>query len=187
MRRLTSKDMSKKKKIQVVEESAAPDFHAISLKKPLSDNAPATRRNANNQTAAPIFSHPSSIVAPPSPVLGVSSNLSRSAEAELVLLERFRSDIQKRMSSIVYNNNSFQNNVFQNNKMDAAANLSATNMMAIQNLGRMFNPKPAPTANDTALLLKRQMLASLLGQTDISKLLSLAVAGNNSNNNRCAW
>jgi hypothetical protein len=182
MRRLTSNDMSKKKKIQ---DEAAPNFHIISIKNPLvTANASSTRHNnSNNQTtAAPIFSHRPSIgVVPPSPVNG--SNLSTSAEAELVLLERFRCDIQKRMSSIVSNNNqnanntnSFQNNTTfhnNNNRLDKAANLSATMMGQ-----RMFAPaKHTASAND-ATFLKRQMLASLLAQTDMSKLLSLAVAAN---------
>lgn len=172
MRRLTSKDMSKKKKIQ---EEVAPDFHIISIKNPLSENASATRRNShNNQTAAPIFSHAPSVVVSPSPVFGGSSNPASSTEAELAFLAgRFRSDIQKSMGSLMFpsnntnnhslQNNAFQNNAFQSNKLDMVA------------LRQMFAPKP--TANDAALL-KRQMLASLLAQTDMGKLLSLAVANN---------
>jgi hypothetical protein len=178
MHRLTSKDRSKKK---IQDESSAPDFYAISLENPLPENPPATRRNSNNQMVAPIFSQPSSIVAPASPVLlGGRSNLSSSADAErAVLLECFRSDIRTRMSSIVSNNNNsfHQNNNFQNNTPTTAGNLSAS-MFAMQNLGQMFNP--TPTATDAALL-EHQMIASLLAQTDISKLLSLAVAGNANN------
>jgi hypothetical protein len=55
-----------------------------------------------------------------------------------------------------------------------AGNVSAS-MMGMQNLGQMFNPKP--TVNDAALL-KPQMMASFLALTDISNLVSLAVASN---------
>jgi hypothetical protein len=160
MRRLTSKDMGNKKKIQ---HDSPPDFRVISLKTPLSENgAPAStiRRNSNNQTAASVVSKRSFIVAPHPPVPVGSSNLSGRAEAELVLLERFRSDIQKRMRSIVSNNNknSFQNTAFQI-KRNAAANLSAT-MMAMQNMGQMrFNPRL--NAIDAALMRRQRMVSRL--------------------------
>jgi hypothetical protein len=160
MRRLTSKDMGNKKKIQ---HDSPPDFRVISLKTPLSENgAPAStiRRNSNNQTAASVVSKRSFIVTPHLPVPVGSSNLSGRAEAELVLLERFRSDIQKRMRSIVSNNNknSFQNTAFQI-KRNAAANLSAT-MMAMQNMGQMrFNPRR--NAIDAALMRRQRMVSRL--------------------------
>jgi hypothetical protein len=161
MRRLTSKDMGNKKKIQ---HDSPPDFRVISLKTPLSENgAPAStiRRNSNIQTAASVVSKRSFVVAPHPPVAVGSSNLSGRAEAELVLLERFRSDIQKRMRSIVSNNNnknSFQNTAFQI-KRNAAANLSAT-MMAMQNMGQMrFNPRL--NAIDAALMRRQRMVSRL--------------------------
>jgi hypothetical protein len=148
MRRLTSKDMGNKKKIQ---HDSPPDFRVISLKTPLSENgAPAStiRRNSNIQTAASVVSKRSFIVTPHPPV-------------PVVLLERFRSDIQKRMRSIVSTNNnknSFQNTAFQI-KRNAAANLSAT-MMAMQNMGQMrFNPRL--NAIDAALMRRQRMVSRL--------------------------
>lgn len=85
MRRLTSKDISKRKN---VEEEPAPDFYSMSRRNPLPENA------STNSTAPPQA---------PTTVL-LAQGPGSFAEVELALLERRRADILERMNSLASKN-----------------------------------------------------------------------------------
>lgn len=86
MRRLTTKDLGKKKKIE--QDGPTPDFYALSRENPLPESTPV----------------PTTSMTPPAMAAGRTGSDLASADVELALLERRRADIFTRMNLLASTN-----------------------------------------------------------------------------------
>ena len=189
MRRLTTKDLSKKKKM---EDGPTPDFYALSRENPLPESTPV----------------PTSTLTPAAMAGGRTGTDLASADVELALLERRRADIFNRMN-LMNNMNGMQQQMQQmqqggfgqvgptgqmgqqdgggmqqqmnNPGLMAAAALSlgnngrpnTINPSALQqqmlggmgNMGNVFDPQNAA--------LQRQLLGARLANSDMAAILGL--------------
>jgi hypothetical protein len=172
MRRLTSKDISKRKK---TEEEPAPDFYSLSRRSPLSESAPAPVSSTTNLLAtsttatvaqvsgAATTNYTIAAAAVPAPSQGY-------AQVELALLERRRADILERM-------NSFTNKGFQQ------PNNTVPRMVGMQEMvhpvGNLSYPFGLTTNTTTAQSQQHQLQRQMFGaglmnsNMDISNLLAM--------------
>jgi hypothetical protein len=206
MRRLTTKDLSKKKKM---EDGPTPDFYALSRDNPLPESTPV----------------PTTTLTPPAiAAAGRAGSDLASADVELALLERRRADIFNRMNLLASSNgmgqggfiggfqgqqlgqqfggmgqqfgqqDGFQMNMnmnMNNNSLVAAAALS------LSNNGRPGGLNPASFQQQSFLggvsnvgqifdssnaVLQRQLLEARLANTDMATILGFNNGGNMQNN-----
>ena len=160
MRRLTSKDLGKRKKI---EEEPPPDFYALSRENPLPEGANGTANGAS-QTAAPAPTAAQSSRAQ-LPAAAVPTGF---ADVELALLERRRAEILERMNSLVAS------------KGLHAASASPAALGLGQDISQMGNfsslmgiPNSLLNPSNDAAVLQRQMFGTRLVNSDVAKLLGL--------------
>jgi hypothetical protein len=203
MRRLTTKDLSKKKKM---EDGPTPDFYALSRDNPLPESTPVPTTTLT----------PSAIIAASRAGSGLAN-----ADVELALLERRRADIFNRMNLLASSNgmgqggfiggfqgqqlgqqfggmgqqfgqqDGFQMNMnLNNNSLVAAAALSLGNngrhgglnpasfqqqsfLGGVSNVGQIFDSSNAA--------LQRQLLEARLANTDMAAILGFNNGGNMQN------
>lgn len=189
MRRLTTKDLSKRKKM---DDGPTPDFYALSRENPLPESTPV----------------PTTTLTPPAIAAGRTGADLANADVELALLERRRADIFNRMNLLASSNggmngmNGMQQQMQQmqqqggygggggqlgqqqdmnNNSLMAAAALSlgnngrpnSMNAAALQqqmlggmgNVGQMFDSQSSA--------LQRQLLEARLANSDMATILGL--------------
>jgi len=178
MRRLTTKDLSKKKKM---EDGPTPDFYALSRDKPLPESTPV----------------PTTTLTPPALAGGRTGTDMTNADMELALLERRRADIFNRMNLFAGSNgmnpNSFgaapghqmpSQQDMNNNSLVAAAALSLGNNgrpntmnsagaagLQQQMLGGM--PNVGQFFDNSNSALQRQLLEARLANSDMATILGL--------------
>jgi len=110
MRRLTTKDLSKKK----MEDGPTPDFYALSRENPLPESTPI----------------PISTLTPPAMAAGRAGSDLANADVELALLERRRADIFNRMNLLASNNGGINMNAMNGiNGMQAMQQLNMQQQM----------------------------------------------------------
>ena len=192
MRRLTTKDLSKKKKM---EDGPTPDFYALSRENPLPESTPV----------------PTTTLTPPAIAAGRTGADMVNADVELALLERRRADIFNRMNLLASSNgmapNAFggtgqfghqdglqMNMNMNNNSLVAAAALSLGNngrpnslnpssmqqgmLGGMPNMSQFFDPSNSA--------LQRQLLEARLANADMATILGLnggGAGGGNMQNN----
>lgn len=188
MRRLTTKDLSKKKKM---EDGPTPDFYALSRENPLPESTPV----------------PTTTLTPPAiAAAGRAGADLANADMELALLERRRADIFNRMNLLASSNgmgpNAFasaqlgqqdglQQMNMNNNSLVAAAALSLGNngrpgglnpaslqqplLGGVSNVGQIFD------SSNSAL--QRQLLEARLANSDMATILGLNGGNMNMQNN----
>jgi len=178
MRRLTTKDLSKKKKM---EDGPTPDFYALSRDNPLPESTPV----------------PTTTLTPPALAGGRTGTDMTNADMELALLERRRADIFNRMN-LFAGSNGMNPNAFgaapghqmpsqqdmNNNSLVAAAALSLGNNgrpntmnsagaagLQQQMLGGM--PNVGQFFDNSNSALQRQLLEARLANSDMATILGL--------------
>ncbi len=168
MRRLTSKDISKRKKM---EEEPAPDFYSLSRRSPLPESSTPAAPPSNAKTLSGAQVTGVATVAP-----GVAAPSQQGfADVELALLERRRADILERMSSLTNNKGGFQQqnqHLHHMGMQELPPNLSSL-MGAV---GGQFGPQ---TAQSQQLHQRQQLFGAGLmnSNMDISKLLGFQNMG----------